>query len=166
MAVNLSKRLIIGAAASGIIGIFAVIFLPGLRPFEAQAARSCRAKLVTIFNTPALLNALPTPVRVVYVFDVRHADRREVKHILMSAIGSRESFSFFVSPDQHLVTYMTGRIGDLAGASNEIYAMCTRESDDGFRLRTVRIIGDGVDVRIGPDKATEPNGPGGSIENN
>jgi hypothetical protein len=166
MAMNLPKRLIIGAAASGIIGIFAIVFLPGLRPSEAQASKYCRAKLVTIFNTPALLNARPAPVRVVYVFDVRNADQREVRHILMPAIGSRESFSVFYSPDQYLISYMTGRIGDLAGASNEIYAMCTRESDDGFHLRTVRIIGDGVDVRIGPDKATEPNGRGGSIGNN
>ena len=165
MATNLSKRLIIGLSALAATGILVVAFLLDMLPFEARAEKKCRAKLVTIFNTPALLNAKATPVRVVYVFDVRNADRREVRRIQMPAIGSQEAFHVDVGPNHYLVTYKTGRIGDLAGSSNEIFQMCMKDKDYGFRLQTVRIIGDGIDVRVGPDKAVEPVSRTGTIFN-
>jgi hypothetical protein len=163
MAVNLSNRLIIGLSASVATGILVVAFLPDVLPFNANPEENCRAELVTIFNTPALRNAKPTPVRVIYVFDVRNADQREVRRMQMPAIGSQEAFHVDSGPDQHLITYMTGRIGDLADSGNEIFEMCMKDKDYGFRLQTVHIIGDGIDVRVGPDKAVEPFGRTGTI---
>lgn len=141
-----------------ILGAVIATVLVGAAPAKASTRESCRALLSTLFNSAALKPRLltRTPVQVVYVFDVEKADPRELKHILSPPLGSRERFHLDVDRSGQLLTYVTGRIGDMAAASNEIQTMCRRENDDGFKLRTVRVIGTEIDVRSGPDAARLP----------
>lgn len=118
---------------------------------------SCHATQVKLFNAPTLLNSYPKAVRVVYVFDLTRANRPLVTRILRPPPGSLETFQLSVGEGEQFLTYTTGRIGDIFGASREVREMCLREKEDGFHLRTVRVVGDGVDVRVGPDAALMPN---------
>jgi len=120
-------------------------------PAAASTVDSCRAFASKVFNVPSMRS--PAAVTVVYVFDVAKADSRELGHILQPPRGSLENYHLDAGTGRQLLTYTSGRVGDIVWAIREIQEMCLREQDDGFRLTTVRVSGKGVDVKVGPDPA-------------
>jgi hypothetical protein len=119
----------------------------------------CDLIQLKIFNDPALRNERQKLAHVTYVFDVTHANAALLKRTMLPPLGSLETRQLLVADGQMILTYETGRVGDIYGASSEIREMCLRERDDGFHLRTVRVSEDGFDIKVGPDSAVRKFAP-------